>query len=316
MNKFVLTFLSLWIVGTAMLYAQTSSRALRFQAFAYGPDSLPIKNEAVTVRFTLYPKTGSGFTFSESQDVTTDPFGVFYCNVGSKNTTDYQKLGLAGDYWMKIEVKKKAGGVFTTISDEAFAAVPYAKQADNGVPVGTIIPFGGQLDKIPDGWLLCDGTQYDGADPRYEQLFNVIGNAWGGDGNAFNVPKLNGVFLRGLDSGEGNDPNAANRIAIQTGGNTGDKVGSYQADMLGAHNHNLSFTTSTDGAHTHGFPETVLNFQGGTTKNTNGGDGEGRPINGTNSGGSHSHNISGTTENNTQLETRPENVFVAYIIKY
>ena len=31
-------------------------------------------------------------------------------------------------------------------------------QGSNTLPVGTILPYIGALEKIPHGWALCDGT--------------------------------------------------------------------------------------------------------------------------------------------------------------
>lgn len=53
---------------------------------------------------------------------------------------------------------------------------------------GMIIPFGTQdLAKIPQGWLLCDGSPYNTAD--YQDLYSVIGSSYGGGGLVFNVPE-------------------------------------------------------------------------------------------------------------------------------
>ena len=54
------------------------------------------------------------------------------------------------------------------------------------VPIGSIIPFGGSA--APDGFLLCDGTEYNSS--TYPALFNVIGTAYGGTGITFRVPDL------------------------------------------------------------------------------------------------------------------------------
>jgi microcystin-dependent protein len=65
------------------------------------------------------------------------------------------------------------------------------------MPTGMITPFGGPIDKIPLGWILCDGRTAD----RLGQsaLFAVIGTLWGGgDGTTtFNVPDLRGKFPAG-----------------------------------------------------------------------------------------------------------------------
>ena len=44
-------------------------------------------------------------------------------------------------------------------------------------PAGMIMPFAGPVDKIPNGWLLCDGRiERQNAYPR---LYDAIGNSWG-----------------------------------------------------------------------------------------------------------------------------------------
>jgi hypothetical protein len=54
---------------------------------------------------------------------------------------------------------------------------------------GAIVPFG--QDTIPTGWLLCDGTLYDGSvGTPYNALFVVIKQKYGGTGSQFAVPDL------------------------------------------------------------------------------------------------------------------------------
>ena len=314
--KLLMATLMLFAVFAAV--AQTDTKGFRFQGFADTPEGEALKKEAVTIRFTIYPKTGSAFVFVETQEQKTDNYGNFYANVGEMNPDDLKKLNFTAknvDYWMKVEVKRTVAGVYSIISDTNLAATPYARHAANGVPVGTIMSFAGKPDKIPSGWLLCDGSEYDGEDPLYEQLYETVGNNWGGSGTAFNVPELTGNFMRGQDKEAGNDGDAANRVAIKTGGNTGDKIGSFQADGVGTHGHTLSSSANTAGSHSHSMSR-LLSFSGGSSDG-NGGDGEGRPVSSTYSGGAHTHSYSGTTNNNTgATETRPRNVYVAYIIKY
>jgi len=109
------------------------------------------------------------------------------------------------------------------------------------MPSGAILAYGGA--SAPSGWLLCDGASVLRAD--YSDLFDAIGTAFGAaDGTHFNVPDLRGRFLRGADNAAGRDPDAAGRTAMATGGNTGDAVGSVQADEQESHTH-------TQDAHTH-----------------------------------------------------------------
>jgi microcystin-dependent protein len=105
------------------------------------------------------------------------------------------------------------------------------------VPSGTIVAYGSAT--APAGWLLCDGTQYSGVDPKYVALYAAIGTAYGGNSTSqvFNVPDLRGRFLRGVNNGTTNDPDAAARTASQSGGNTGDAVGSLEGDAFASHSH-------------------------------------------------------------------------------
>jgi microcystin-dependent protein len=55
-----------------------------------------------------------------------------------------------------------------------------------GVPVGTIIDFGGLTP--PVGYLTCNGSAVSTS--TYPDLFAAIGYTWGGSGSSFNLPDL------------------------------------------------------------------------------------------------------------------------------
>jgi hypothetical protein len=160
------------------------------------------------------------------------------------------------------------------------------------LPSGMIVPFAG--DNIPTGWLLCDGQQVSRS--SYRDLFNAIGTAWGnGDGSStFHVPDMRGGFLRGVDDpaassqpAAGRDPAAGSRTALNAGGNTGNNVGSYQADEVGPHAHPYKWRDWAGASHS-GFV-----MANGTDYGTR----------------------SGFIYNNSGIETRPRNMYVNYIIK-
>lgn len=113
-----------------------------------------------------------------------------------------------------------------------------------GESAGFIKPFGGTTP--PSGFLECNGASLLRA--SYEDLFAAIGFAWGAaDGTHFNLPDLRGRFLRGWDHAIGRDPDKASRTACNAGGNTGDNVGSVQADEFKAHTHNWNLDDNTSG---------------------------------------------------------------------
>lgn len=174
---------------------------------------------------------------------------------------------------------------------------------------GTIIPFAGDLTKIPDGYLYCNGDAV--SRETYGRLYSIVLDSWGaGDGlNTFNLPDLRGRFMRGVDNGAGRDPDSGSRDFSNTGGNTGDNVGSVQGESFLSHNHgggdhdhdidatsgNIVATQGT-GASTSG---TAAGFGGATTNNA--------VITKT------SGNVVNSEGGN---ETRPVNAGVHFIIKF
>ena len=63
-------------------------------------------------------------------------------------------------------------------------------------PIGTVLSFAGATP--PNGYLLCDGGSYAVAD--YQDLYDVIGNTYGGDTENFNVPNLIDRFIQGSNT--------------------------------------------------------------------------------------------------------------------
>lgn len=118
------------------------------------------------------------------------------------------------------------------------------------VPPGTIHMFGGLEANIPPGYLPADGR----AESRttYANLFSAVGTLWGiGDGlTTFNMPDGRGIWFRGVDTTSagtaGRDPDTSSRTPTGTG--TAAQPGSYQADDLVAHNHNLLINNGGSGS--------------------------------------------------------------------
>ncbi len=99
------------------------------------------------------------------------------------------------------------------------------------IQVGTIMVFPGEKEKIPNGWMLCDGSKI--SKEEYPNLFDVIGTVWGGSGDKyFFLPDFRGMFLRGVSDYSSNDPDRNERKSPQENqpipGNNGNKVGSIQ----------------------------------------------------------------------------------------
>lgn len=144
------------------------------------------------------------------------------------------------------------------------------------------------VSNAPNGWLVCDGTSYLRSG-TYFNLFDAIGTAYGAaDGLYFNVPDLCGLFLWGWANGSSNDPDRSSRCALTFGGNTGDSIGSYQADVYESHTH-VSAAVNYVGYHwtDNTGPYAAANAAQGSTTAASGGN-----------------------------ETRPQNVYVMFCIKY
>ena len=168
-----------------------------------------------------------------------------------------------------------------------------------GAPVGAMEMWAGRDDNVPSGWLIADGSLV--AVDDYPALFQSIGYGWGGDGGSnFNLPDMRGRFVRGVDMGVGNDPDADTRITTNIGGNTGDNVGTLQEDQMqcfSATYSRFSLSSISVKQATAGSSLSVARFQNNYT-NT--------PI---------SFVDGGCGEPRFGQETRPANVYVYYIIR-
>jgi microcystin-dependent protein len=81
-------------------------------------------------------------------------------------------------------------------------AATVSQIAGNNSPAGAIVMYGGT--SAPSGWVLCDGTNYDGANPTYAALYAAIGVRFGSSGGAsnFKVPNFSGMVPVGTGGGQ------------------------------------------------------------------------------------------------------------------
>lgn len=136
--------------------------------------------------------------------------------------------------------------VIWAVGQEGLQAAKAANTAGSTVPLGTIVAYAGTKDiRFNDGsiWMICDGRTISRT--GYSTLFTIIGDTFGeGDRiNTFNLPDLRGRFLRGTDKTDAGDAkrdlDSATRTAMNSGGNTGNLVGSVQEDDFKSHSHKL-----------------------------------------------------------------------------
>jgi len=303
----------LLIVFCFKSYSQADISSLGFNYYALVRDTAGrvTPNKAVKLRFSILNGSNSSTpVYQETQNITTDAYGFANATIGNGvyttgNSSSFSAIDFTINiYSLMVEVYNTYTQGYDPLAKQAMQAVPYAKVSYtsiyNGVPTGTIIAFGGDTMHIPKGWEICDGRAHSIADPKYVNLYNTIGTAWGSPSSGmFNVPKTQGLFLRGANNGGSWNPNGsidmANRSAVLPGGNIGDMVGSYQGDAFQGHWHHIN---RSDRASPNG------------TQLTNG-DGSApadyfirNPV---------SDGVNGVPR--VTNETRPENVYVNYIIK-
>jgi microcystin-dependent protein len=95
------------------------------------------------------------------------------------------------------------------------------------VSTGDVIAFAGTSDKVPNGWLLCNGQEYLATD--YPDLFNVIGRTYGGneDLGSFKVPDYREVALVGTGT---NNTHSIENHDVYT-------LGQFKDDAVQQHRH-------------------------------------------------------------------------------
>ncbi len=243
-----ISFLFLLLLVTLTANSQNSGLGFNYQAVVRNADGMLLANTYVNLLVSLYPgQTAATPTWIETHHARTDASGCFGITVG-KGTRDYKSVAAEYKdinfasvyYWMKIEILE--GETYREVSFAQLPSSPYSEVAHNSsIIAGMIAPFAGPADKIPAGWLLCDGTAVSRSE--YGNLYKAIGVCWGeGDGSTtFNLPDLRGMFLRGVlgekpeldSSGKPvKDPDVESRVSLFPGGNMGNNVGSYQEDAI------------------------------------------------------------------------------------
>lgn len=307
--KKIILFIACMAVMTA--YAQNSGLGFNYQAVVRNANGVLLADTTVNLRVSLYPgQEASTPTWVETHNAHTDMSGSFGINVGSGErdassvVSNYTDVNFAAIYyWLKIEILE--GNTYREVSFSRLPSSPYAEVAYNAIvyPAGMISPFAGPVEKIPSGWLLCDGSEVSRTE--YAQLYDAIDVSWGtGDGSTtFNLPDLRGMFLRGVSGDSGNDEDAEGRIVLHdNGGNTGNNVGSYQGDAI----RNITGSFKTTDMGTSGVAGAFYNtnryslsLRGGNPDNWG-----------------VFTNIDVSLVVPVGSDNRPKNVYVNYIIKY
>ena len=280
-------------------FAQITTTGMAIQGIARDASNNAITNTAIGLRFTVHYTNLSNSNVDLSPvtaSVTTDAFGVFsyVLDLSSIETS------LFFDYQMKLKIEQTSPSS-TLISDENLNFVPYAVAAGNGVPTGTIMPYVGTT--APRGWALCDGSPLPASAVTLRALM--------GGGNA---PDLRGMFLRGAGT-NGNNAYSSN---------VGPNLKTVQTDAIKSHTLNVNDPGHnhqiTDPGHSHKWLYGDERDDDGTGGSNNeftlAGGNNTSAIESSRTNISINNNPTNITVNYSgQIETRPINYGVTYIIK-
>jgi microcystin-dependent protein len=103
---------------------------------------------------------------------------------------------------------------------------------------GTIVAYAAQ--DAPEGWALCDGTLYNRLDPKYAELFRIIGTRFGGGPNDFAVPDLRGRVIVMSGNGLNLTPRSLGEIF-------GDETVRLTEDQMPIHSHGINANETGQG---------------------------------------------------------------------
>lgn len=299
----------IWIMAGGMAFSQ--SLPFKYQAVIHDNNGNILKNKTVGLRISIQQETGQNVVYREEFIRTSDEFGIIDLEVGTGSVLNGNYLTIdwsKPQNQLKIEIDMAGGTTYSFLGTTPILSAPisnYALKAGNATfPAGLIMPFGGDVDKIPEGWLLCDGSTVSRT--TYANLFDVIGVNWGaGDlTTTFHLPDLRGQFLRGVDGAAGVDPDKSSRTAQYNGGATGNKVGSFQQDAFQGHWHLNKYSTQYNkyGTSGNGWQSNWANsYQDATSSKAFIVD-------------AASDGKNGTPRKSS--ETRTKNAYVHYLIKY
>lgn len=243
---------------------------LSYQGTMYNTDGTPFTG-VKKITFSLYGvMTGGTALWTETQNAVNIVNGRFATVLTMDPMT--KVLANKSAAWIGIKVDPETSEMTPR---QPLTSVPFAHKADNGVPIGGIIMWGGKVLDIPTGWALCNGQTV------------TIGSV------IYTTPDLRDRFILGSGSDTTNTDNNPKLYAPWTTG--------------GADKHTLSISEMP--SHNHAKPShRMLYYNGtGTVIST---DNSGSEPNLYNSGSDPDSNGGGAAHNNM-----PPYFALAYIMR-
>jgi microcystin-dependent protein len=179
------------------------SQGISIQGIARDNNDSAITDTNLTFTFSI-TEDNNTVVFAETQSIKTDNFGVFshIISTGNPITNAFNDIDFSVQN-LKVKVLINYNSNDITVYDQTLQSTPYAHFSkrstiadfskrstisDNGVPTGAIMPFIGDKNSVPEGWLLCDGASIT-INASTDKLRTLLGDT--------NTPNLTGRFLKG-----------------------------------------------------------------------------------------------------------------------
>jgi hypothetical protein len=133
--KKVLLALSILLSAGFAARAQAPN-AFNYQGVARNAAGSPIAGTAISLRLSVHDGSSSGtVVYQETQNVTTNSFGLFTAAIGNGTPVTGTFSGIAwstGSKYMEVEIDPAGGSSYTSVGTSELLSVPYAIYAANG----------------------------------------------------------------------------------------------------------------------------------------------------------------------------------------
>ena len=176
MNKIILLLFIAF--ATQFGFAQAPPQGINYQAVVYSDNgenepglNVPgqvLRNKNIRVRFTIIQNATNGTeVYKEAHTTTTDAFGMFSLVIGQgvqEGTAAFANINWgAGLHFLKVEIDKKGGTNYVTMSNQQLLSVPYALYSDKS---GYAASAGNGITSVADNgngtltFTYADGSTY------------------------------------------------------------------------------------------------------------------------------------------------------------
>ena len=212
-----------WSVDTSLIPSQSSGISLGTNIFPWG--SITGKNISATsvnsTNITVTAMTATSVMFSKL--VNTVNTTTITSVDADPNLAAASDSSLATQKAIKSYIDSEVQKALTNFASTSTSLQNQINSFGYPIPAGTVFHTAGTT--VPAGYLAANGAIV-GKD-QYPALYTALGGTntpYGQSGSTFTLPDLRGLFIRGLDSEAGVDPDTRTS-------------GSIQQSALGSHNH-------------------------------------------------------------------------------